>query len=132
MVKYLTVLLATLVVGCAGGNTKGPSVLEQDDAIDDYIKVAELPSTDAIRSRTQVHYKGITDRYIVLHDNRKDWLVKFRRRCHELNDSVTITPDVRYENNVIRARFDTYRGCYIDEIYELSEGQAEELLELGE
>lgn len=132
MAKYLTALLATLLLGCAGGNTKDASVLEQNDAIDDYIKVAELPSTDEIRGRTQVHHKRITDRYIIIHDSKKHWLTKFRRRCHELRDTHDITPDVRHESNVIRARFDTYRGCHIAEIYEVSEGQAEELLELGD
>jgi len=131
MAKFLTILLAALAVGCAGGDTKEASVLEQNDAIDDFIKVAELPATDDIRTGTQVHHTRITDHYIILHDSKKYWLTKYRRKCHELRDTGQVTPDVRHQRNLIRARFDTYRGCRIDKIYEVSEGQAEELIELG-
>lgn len=132
MIKYLTVLLVALAAGCAGGDTKDPNVLERDDAVDDYIQVAAPPATQEIRSRTQVHHKRITDKYIILYDRRNNWLVEFRSQCRELRDNTDIRPDIRHESNVIRARFDTYRGCHINAIYEVSKGQAEELLALGD
>ena len=51
---------------------------------------------------------------------------------YELRDTGQIKADIRRESNVIRARFDTLRGCHIDSIYEVNEGQAEELKALGD
>jgi hypothetical protein len=58
-------------------------------------------------------------------------LVAFRQRCREL-DELDVTPDIRHDLNTVRARFDTYRGCRIQALYEITEGQAQELLNLGD
>ena len=58
--------------------------------------------------------------------------MEFRQRCFALYDSSRITPDVRREGNIIRARFDTIRGCSIDKIYTIDEAQALELEQLGD
>jgi hypothetical protein len=64
-------------------------------------------------------------------------LVAFRQRCRELDeqdeqDELDVTPDIRHDLNTVRARFDTYRGCRIQALYEITEGQVQELLDLGE
>ena len=40
-------------------------------------------------------------------------------------------PDIRYDSSVLRARFDTLRGCRIDKLYAIEPGQADELRNLG-
>jgi hypothetical protein len=54
------------------------------------------------------------------------------RRCHELKDNTRITPDKRWDTNIVRAKFDTIRGCRIAAIYALDEAEAAELKNIGE
>ena len=131
LVKGLTLLVATLVLGCASAPQENKSVLKQDDAVDDYIRVAELPETDAIRKRGELHHTVVTEKYIILSDLKSSYLAVFRRRCREL-EALEVTPDIRHDLKIVRARFDTYRGCRIQTLYELTEGQAQEILNLGE
>lgn len=131
MFTYLTILMATLVVACAGDEERQEAIVAKNDTVEDYIKVAELKETDLIRTRSGFDHKVITERYVIVHDRRRSYLVTFNRRCRELNQTI-ITPDVRHETSTIRARFDTLRGCKIHSIYEVSEGQADELITLGD
>ena len=131
MTKHLLILIAVLAAGCAGSDASPESnVVTRNDAIDDFIEVEELQEVDAIRSRKTLHRTTITERYIILSDKSESYLVTFRRRCRELSDSH-VTPDFRQDQHTIRARFDTYRGCRIESIYEVNEGQADELKSLG-
>jgi hypothetical protein len=127
--KILFYTLTLLLVACAG-NPEKESVIAKNDAIDDYIKVADLQEVDQIRVRQQLHHKAITDQYILLYDDRDPYLAAFKRRCRELNETK-ITPDYRHDANYLYAQFDTYRGCRIRALYKVSNGQAVELLGLG-
>ena len=129
--KGLTVLVAASMLGCASTPQEGESVIKQNDAVDDYIRVAELPETDAIRKRGELHYTTVTEKYIVLRDRKSSYLAVFRQRCRE-RDEQAVTPDIRHDLNILRARFDTYRGCRIQTLYEITEGQAQELIDLGD
>ena len=65
---------------------------------------------------------------------RDDYLVEFQRDCRALRNTE-ITPDmvdVRQNRNVLRAKFDTIRGCRIARIYEISKAQSNELKVLGD
>ena len=121
---------ATLVLAACAGNTEQESVVARNDAIDDYVKVAELKEVDQIRIRRQLHHKVITEHYIIIYDDRVPYLATFQRRCRELNEP-DVTPDIRHEPRKLRARFDTYRGCKIRSFHEVTSGQAQELLDLG-
>ena len=132
MAKYTAAVIVALAMtaGCASGPPED-SVIVKNDAVDDYIIVAELEEIDAIRTRDQLHYKIVTENYIIVSDRKNSYLLAFKRRCRELRD-IEVTPDIRRERNTLRARFDTYRGCQIRSLYELNRGQADELLALGE
>jgi len=129
--KGLTVLVIASMLGCTSTPQEQESVIKQNDAVDDYIRVAELPETDAIRKRGELHHTVVTEKYIILSDRKSSYLAAFRQRCREL-DELDVTPDIRHDLNILRARFDTYRGCRIQSLYEITEGQAQELLDLGE
>ena len=129
--KGLSILVAASIFGCAGAPQEDESVIKQNDAVDDYILVSELPETDAIRKRGELHHTKVTEKHIILRDRKNAYLAVFRQRCREL-DELEVTPDIRYDMNILRARFDTYRGCRIQALYEITEGQAQELLSLGE
>jgi len=128
--KNTLLLLAVLTAGCAGAHDD-PSVLTRNDAIDDYIQVSELKEIDAIRSRDQLNHRAVTEKYIIISDRKHEYLAAFARRCKELTN-YEIKPDIRREANVLSARFDTYRGCPIRSLYEISEGQAQEVMQIGE
>jgi len=128
--KSLVALAAAMMLGCAS-TPEDESVIVKNDAVEDYIKVAELKEIDTIRKRGELHHTVVTENYIILKDQRNVYLATFRQRCREL-DEREVRPDLRHDLNILRARFDTYRGCRIEHLYEIAEGQATELLVLGE
>lgn len=130
MARYLFVLFVLLAAGCASG-PKDESAVTKNDAIDDFIKVSELEEIDLIRKRGQLHYEVLSHNYIILRDRRSVYLAIFSRKCRELDEGEA-RPDIRYDGNTLRARFDTFRGCTIDALFELTDGQATELIALGE
>lgn len=101
------------------------------DAVADFIRAAELTPQDLIRTRQGYTYTIVSERYVVLKNYKDYYLVEFVRDCRELKES-RVQPDFRYEANVLRARFDTLRGCRIAKLYAIDEGQAEELKSLGD
>ena len=125
--KFLaTVILLMLFAGCATS-----SETEISNAVSDYIKAAELEERDGIRTMGNWSHHVISQRYATLETKKENFLVEFSRRCHELTQNE-VTPDIRYDNNILRSRFDTIRGCRIGRIYAIDKGQAEELMNLGE
>ena len=121
-----TVILLGLFAGCATSSES-----EISDAVSDYIKVAELKEQDSIRTMGKFSHRIISQRYVTLETHRESFLVAFSRLCRELMLNE-VTADIRYEKNILRARFDTIRGCRIGQIYAIDKGQAEELRNLGE
>lgn len=132
VVTTFVAIVATLIVGCAAKTQSQHSrAMTVNTAIEDFIEVEALTQTDVIRSMQELHYKVITDRYVIVHDRRTSYLTKFGRRCVELYQTE-VTPDIRRERNTLRAKTDSLRGCRIDSIYKVSDGQADELISLGE
>ena len=136
MKQSLIVLLAVMLTACAANDEqtaaeKQMEVVEDADAIEDYIKTGELEEVSEARTHTQLNHTILNENYIILSDRRNDYLVTFARRCRELYDPSPPRADVRHDMNRIRAKFDTYRGCRISTIHALTEGQKMELLDLG-
>ena len=130
-IRWVMLLLPAVLAACATAPDDEPGAIAEDDPIADYIQVAELREVDAVRSFESLQHRVISEDYIILYDRRRSHLATFRRPCRELYD-VDVTPDIRFDGNTVRARFDTIRGCRIDALYEISAGQAEELMQLGE
>ena len=119
-----------LVTGCAEtGTTQEPSAISKETVFEDYIEVSQLKELDVVRTRHQTHYKVVSEKHIIIYDRKTSYLATFRRACKELQNRHV--PDIRHDLNTIRARFDTIRGCKIEFLYALDEGQAEELIQLG-
>ncbi len=126
MKRSIPALIIMLLVGCAA--QQGPTT---DDAIGDFIALSELEQMDSIRTREQYGLSELTERYGILKTRKGFYLVEFQR-CRELKFNNEVTPDIRYDRNVLRARFDTIRGCRIKKIYAIDEAGAEELKILAE
>ena len=130
MNKPLILTAALSIAGCSS-TTQMPQEIE---AVRDYIAAAELEEVTEIRLREQLHYTYVNDRYVSIDTRRGDYLVEFLRNCWELRENQITAEmvDIRRDNNYLRARFDTIRGCRISTIYEITEGQREELKALGD
>lgn len=123
-------VLAWLLSACAAHPEPSDEANNQD-AINDFIEVAELEQVDAIRSFTHFNSRIISDHYVIIYDNKRSFLVTYKSTCRELRRSV-VKPDVRFERTTIRAKFDTIRGCKIDALHKVSDGQVKELMRLGQ
>lgn len=120
--------LALLAACAAQEETVGRDV---EQAVRDYIKVRGLPELDKMRSSSADHWNEIDDKFIIYETRHDVFLVEFARACYELSETPVVA-DVRRERNIVRARFDTLRGCRIHRIYELTENDVAELSALGQ
>ena len=130
MNRKLILPAALLMAGCSSTSTQPKEI----EAVRDFVVAAELPEVSEIRLSETLSYTYVNDRYVTVPTRRGDYLVELRRDCLELRRS-TFTPemvDVRTNQNVLQARFDTIRGCQIGTIYEITEGQREEIRSLGD
>ena len=118
--------LMTLLGACATS-----SDTRITDAVADFVRAAELTPQEFIRTRQGYTHTIVSDRYVVLKAHKDYYLLEFARDCRELREN-RVQPDYRYEANILRARFDTLRGCRIAKLYAIDEGQAEELKNLGD
>jgi hypothetical protein len=124
-------LLATVILLVMFGGCATSSEPEISGAVSDYIKAAELEEQDSIRTLGKYRHHIISEKHVTVETQKANYLVEFVRRCHELMQSG-VTPDIRYDKNILRPRVDTIRGCRIGRIYAIDKGQAEELKSLGD
>ena len=123
----LTVLmLVVLLPACAA--RLDPKISE---AVEDFISVAEPEEVQQVRTRGGFGFDYLSERFIIIKTRDGEHLVRFQRLCRELNE-YPVQPDIRYDANMLRSRFDTVRGCRIDSLYALEPGQADELRQIGE
>ena len=125
-------LLAAALLGACAAQDERPSTQDVDQAVRDYIEVRDLEDLDTLRSGANDHWQRLSDHFILYTGRRDTYLVEFSRRCLELRDHTRITADERWDSNVVRARFDTIRGCRIAHIYALNEGEVRELENIGD
>ena len=127
----LLIVPALLIIAACSSTTQRPQEIE---AVRDYVVAAELEEVTEIRLREQMRYTYVNDRYVTIATQRGDYLVEFLRDCWELrrHDFTPEMVDVRDNQNVLRARFDTIRGCRIAKMYEITAAQRAELTALGD
>jgi hypothetical protein len=124
MKQFVLALIIALLAGCAV-----QSEPRADEAIENYVALSGLEEMDSIKTREQFRISEISElseRYIFLRTRKDIYLVKFKRRCYELDD-VEVTPDIRLDGGTLRPHFDTIRGCRIEKIYAIDEAEAQEL-----
>jgi hypothetical protein len=129
MKKTTLIFLVVLLAGCAAPEEVIGKDKEQ--AILDLIAVRQLTEVDKIRSQNEDSWKDIERHYLIYEARRQAYLVEFSRACYELEDR-NIVADIRREAHIIRARYDTIRGCRIGRIFELTEAEVIELENIGE
>jgi len=112
-----------LVAACAGT----PEIPEDTQAVRDYVEVGELEEVDRIRTHGSDEWTPVTLHFAMYSARDGRFLLEFTRLCREMYDNTAITPDRRYDHNVMRRGIDTLRGCRIDKMYPLTEAQAQEI-----
>ena len=137
MIRLLTLGLCLALAACS---VTPPE--QEVEAVRDFISAAELEPLQQIPAdRNAGGYRALNDYYVILPSRRKEYLVEFTRRCMELRDNMdpygpgSFNPaaiDVRRDSSIMRARFDTIRGCRIETFYELTDEQVKELKNLGD
>ena len=125
-----SVFLATALL-CACAAQDPATTQDTEQAVRDYIEVQELAETDQMRTSNGDRWEKIDQNFILYEANKETYLIEFVRRCHEL-DQYPVVPDVRDSGNIVRAKFDTIRGCRIARMFPLHEGQLAELKSIGE
>lgn len=107
---------------------------QEIEAVRDYIAANDLEEVDQIRFYSQMSYTYLNDYFVTIPTRRGDYLAEFVSECRELRrqDFTPDMVDIRRDSNVLRARFDTIRGCRIGTFYEITEEQRNELRELGD
>jgi len=130
MDKKLILPAALLITACSSTSTQPQEI----EAVRDFVAATELEEVNEIRLTQQLSYTYVNDRYVIVPTRRGDYLLELRRDCFELrrNDFTPEMVDVRDNQNVLRSRFDTIRGCYIASMYEITDSQREELRDLGD
>lgn len=122
------VCVLVLLAACAAQEETVGRDAEQ--AIRDYIEVRALPALPKISSSNYDRWDELDGKFVIYATRHEYFLVEFARHCYELQETPVV-PDVRRERNVLRARFDTLRGCRVHRIYALTENDVAELLALG-
>ena len=123
-VRRLILLVSpALFAGCAGT----PEIPPETQAIRDYIEVGELQEVDSIRTRPSDSWAAATSYFVLYESHDGPVLLEFSHLCREMHDRSMVTPDRRYDHNIMRSRVDTLRGCRISKMYPLTEAQALEI-----
>ena len=112
-----------LVAACAGT----PEIPPDTQAVRDYVAVGELQETDRIRTHGSDAWAPLTLHFAMYKARDGHFLLEFSRLCREMFDRTSVTPDRRYDHNVMRRGIDTLRGCRIDRMYPLTEAQKQEI-----
>lgn len=126
MKRLIMPLVFAALAGCAGQPGSGA-----DEAVSDFVAVSGLEEMDSIKTRKRFGTSELTKRYAILRTGKDVYLVEFAH-CPPRFDNNDVTPDIRYDTNVLRSRFDTIRGCRIKKIFAIDEAGAEELKMLVE
>ena len=122
--RTMTLLCVLVLAAACAGTSETPPNLQ---AIRDYVEVGELQDVDHIRTHRNDAWHPATLHFAIYNGRDGYFLLAFNRVCREMVDSTVVTPDRRYDRNIMRRGSDTLRGCRIDRIYPLTEAQAQEI-----
>ena len=115
-----------LLAACATSHQE-----ERINAVKDFVEVAGLPEVESIGTYGELDQEVLNDEYVIVSTRKQDYLLQYTRRCTEDPFTNRVKPDVRYDARRLYARSDTFRGCQIKSLYEITPDQVEELRELG-
>jgi hypothetical protein len=104
---------------------------EYASAFRDFIEVTDLQEVRSIRTFGGIDGEVLNAEYVIVTTRDGDYLLEYASRCHEDPFTQRVKPDVRRDAHKIHAGLDTYRGCQIRALYEVTPDQVVELRDLG-
>lgn len=126
--KYSIGIAASILGACAVDPVYVPPA---EQTVQDYVTAAQLQETYEIRKGDRDSWQYINDRYVIYRSRLADYLLEFTGSCDRLTDNSVLPPaDLIHDHRRLRAA-DSFRGCIIETIYEISDAQRVELRNLG-
>jgi hypothetical protein len=129
-VKNKTVIAVFVMLSACAAQEEA-TTQDTEQAVRDFIAVRQLQEAKEMRTSNNDHWEEIDENFVIYKTRHEAFLVEFMRRCYELNQ-YPVVADERQSGNVVRARFDTLRGCHIAKLFPLTEGELAELSAIGE
>ncbi|MBT8081654.1 MAG: hypothetical protein KJP08_11085 [Gammaproteobacteria bacterium] len=120
-------LAALLLLGACAATEEA----EDASAFRDFIEVTELKSVQAIRTFGALDHEVLNDEYVVVTNRDQDYLLEYWGSCAKDPFTLRVKPDVRRDARKMYVGIDTFRGCRIKALYELSPDQVIELRNMG-
>ena len=122
-------LLALLLLAACAAN---PEEEERASAYKDFIEVAELRRVSSVATFGEIKHEIVDAEYVIMTIGEDHYLLEYASPCRA-EDPFTrrVRPDVRRDARRLYSGVDTYRGCRIRALYEVSEDQLTELREMG-
>ena len=127
--KTISIFAIALLSACA--SQERATTQDTEQAVRDFIDVRELAETEDMRTSNRDRWNALDQNFILYEAGKETYLLEFVRRCHELDD-LPVVADLRKSGNLVRARFDTLRGCRIAKLFPLTESEVAELKAIGE
>jgi hypothetical protein len=119
---------------CALPLLGGCATLEEPEyasAFRDFIEVTDLQEVRSIRTFGGIDGVVLNAEYVITTTREGDYLVEYAGPCGKDLFTRGVKPDVRRDGHRIHAGIDTFRGCRIRALYEVTPDQVVELRDLG-
>ena len=115
-----------LLAGCAATEES-----ERTSAYRDYIEVTELTEVSSVRTFGEIDHEVLDDKYVIISNRDQDYLLEYSQACDKDPITQRVRADVRRDGRRLYARYDTFRGCHIKALYEVTPDQVIELRNMG-
>jgi Tfp pilus assembly protein PilP len=129
MKSTILLVLALLMTACATTD-QGPS--EKDLEVRKYIDEAGLEEIHSIREFDNPGHLMVTRRYIIAYMRKTQYLFEYAHDCKlaELGNDMRPS-DSRRRARAISVGTDTFRGCPVKTMYQITYPQAEALMQIA-
>lgn len=130
-----TTILCLLAGGCASTEQQGePNLLSAEaraqakvDETRAYLEAVNLPTVHAIQMSGSMRLQSSNRRFAVIKVNSSTYILETERECPGLETrGVELgMVDFRMQRRILRAGYDTIRGCRIKSIYKLQRANSD-------
>lgn len=131
MKKSILVSICLALAACA---TTDEKVVNETDAVQDFIKMHNLEKVSVIRGFEDPGVLFLNDqRYIIAYLRDDQWLLQYSHECRLARlESGDRPADKRRYTRALYVRIDTFRGCPVRAMYPIKLEHAKELIAMGQ
>ena len=133
--KRATLILAALFVAACGTTPESDEeqAVAEDDPIQDFIELHNLKKVTIVRGFENPGALFMEDtRYIIAYLRDEQWLIEYDHECRLAQIESGGRPnDKRRSTRALYVQQDTFRGCPMEAMYEITLEQAKELITIA-